>query len=63
MGEGIADVSLLAGRSAGETNYAVDWLDTGIRKRAKSHPRRPLEPAAKVHGVDLSFSVSSTIFT
>lgn len=57
MGEGIADVSLLAGRSAGETNYAGMEL-VGYRDPETGEiriPRRPLEPGAKVHGVDFEF--------
>lgn len=57
MGEGIAEVSLLTGRSAGETNFAGMELvgyrdpDTGEIRI----PRRPLEPGAKVYGVDFEF--------
>ncbi|WIG57799.1 MAG: Bipolar DNA helicase HerA [Ktedonobacterales bacterium] len=57
MGEGVAEVSLLTSRSTGETNYAGMELvgyrdpDTGEVRI----PRRPLEPGAKVYGVDFAF--------
>jgi hypothetical protein len=57
MGEGVAEVSLLTGRSTGETNFAGMELigyrdpDTGEIRI----PRRPLEPGAKVYGVDFTF--------
>ncbi|MGH2503788.1 MAG: nucleoside triphosphate hydrolase, partial [Ktedonobacterales bacterium] len=57
MGEGIADVSLLAGRSVGETNFAGMEL-IGYRDPETGEiriPRRPLEPGAKVYGVDFEF--------
>jgi DNA helicase HerA-like ATPase len=57
MGEGVADVSLLTGRSAGETNVATMEL-IGYRDPETGEvriPRRPLEPGAKVYGVDFEF--------
>ena len=57
MGEGVAEVSLLAGRSVGETNFAGMEL-VGYRDPETGEiriPRRPLEPGAKVYGVDFEF--------
>lgn len=57
LGEGIAEVSLLAGRSTGESNFAqmelIGYrdLDTGEIRI----PRRPLEPGGRVYGVDFAF--------
>lgn len=57
MGEGVAEVSLLADRSTGETNYASMEL-VGFRDPETNEiriPRRPLEPGAKVFAVDFAF--------
>ncbi len=57
LGEGVAEVSLLAGHSVGETNLAGMEL-VGYRDPETSEiriPRRPLEPGAKVYGVDFEF--------
>lgn len=57
MGEGVAEVSFLAGRSTGETNYAGMEL-VGFRDPETGEiriPRRPLEPGAKVYSVDFAF--------
>ena len=57
MGEGVAEVSLLTGRSTGETNYAGMEL-IGYRDPETGEiriPRRSLEPGAKVYGVDFAF--------
>lgn len=57
LGEGIAEVSLLTGRSSGETNFAAMEL-IGYRDPETGEiriPRRPLEPGAKVYGVDFGF--------
>lgn len=57
LGEGIAEVSLLTGRSTGETNFAAMEL-VGYRDPETGEiriPRRPLEPGAKVYGVDFAF--------
>ncbi len=57
MGEGVAEVSLLTGRSAGETNIATMEL-IGYRDPETGEvriPRRPLEPGARVYGVDFEF--------
>jgi DNA helicase HerA-like ATPase len=57
MGEGVADVRLLANRHTGESNYALMEL-IGYRDPTTGEikiPRRPLEPGARVYPVNFEF--------
>lgn len=57
MGEGVAEVRLLAAHHTGESNFAVMEL-IGYRDLETGEikiPRRSLEPGARVHPVDFEF--------